>query len=157
MVRGTGVRIIPQDSERRENRGRGTNINQDCQQSSKAPRRLLAHFSPLNPPPCLHKHGHATHLILLPVLDPCLVGVVLEHGLAVSLLEHLVPNAVAVLLEAQNLVVRQLRNELGCEVVSEAEVRVFPDLLCGERGVGGGGGGSAFAVGVDPVMYPELT
>lgn len=70
-----------------------------------------------------------THLILLPVLNPGFVRVVLEHGLPVGLLETLVPDAVAVLLETQDLVVRQLWNELGREIVPEKEVYVFTDFL----------------------------
>lgn len=140
LSHGTGVHTL----EKRDNVG--MHKSKTVGYRAKTTTSICCPSSHPTPTPAPANDGNPAHLILLPVLDPCLVGMVLEHGLAVGLLKHFVSYAVAVLFETQNLVVRQLRNELGREVVSEEEVRVFADLLCWKRR----GGGSALDVGVDP-------
>lgn len=70
-----------------------------------------------------------TNLIFFPLLATRLVRVVLEHSLAVGLLQAIVADAASILLEPEDLVVRQLRDELWGKIITEVKLYLLPNLL----------------------------
>lgn len=54
---------------------------------------------------------------------------ILEHSLPVGVLQCLLADSVTVLLESQDFIVRELRYQLGREIVAKVEIQLFFNVL----------------------------